>query len=404
MQVVRLMEEKKEHHEHAHEHHAGHKSHKKKSLNLENALIGVAILLAIVVIYNITTTLDLNKGLKKTADAAQEKSRAANIQLYVITDLKCADCFDISIVESYIRQLNVNVTRHSQIDFSSKEGKGFIAKYNITRVPSIVVAGETEKAGIQGLEKVGDALVLKETPAPYTNPASGKIEGRVSLQILKDPSCAKCNDLSGLIAQIKATGVKFSQEKTISSSTDEGKQVIEKYNINFVPTLIMSKDAAAYPIIQQAWLQVGSKEKDGSYVLRLVSPPFINLTTGQLRGLVDIMYLVDKSCTECYNVSVHREILASPQSFSVKLEKEEAVDISESKGKELIAKYNITQVPTVLLSADISAYPSTQALKQFFSVEKDGSYIFRKVSVVGNYKDLTTNQIVTVPVQPVQKQ
>ena len=128
--------------------------------------------------------------------------------------------------------------------------------------------------------------------------------------------------------------------------------------------------------------------------MRLANPPFINLTTGKLRGVVNIVYLTDKSCAECYNASQHREIIANPQSFAVKLEKEETYDISDAKGKELIAKYNITQVPTVILSDEISAYPASLALKQFYSVEKDSFYVFRLLSIVGTYRDLATSQIV----------
>ena len=194
----------------------------------------------------------------------------------------------------------------------------------------------------------------------------------------------------------------ISEHKNLSSNSEEGKELIKKYSINFVPTIVLSKDAGAYAIIQQAWPQIGSKENDGSYVLRQVSPPFINLTTGKLRGMVDIMYLTDKSCSECYNVSLHRNIIVNPLSFAIRLDKEETFDASEAKGKELIAKYNITQVPTVILSSEVKVYPSNPVLKQFFSVEKDGSYVFRRLSSVGAYKDLQTNQIVKAPQQSEQ--
>ena len=72
---------------------------------------------------------------------------------------------------------------------------------------------------------------------------------------------------------------------------------------------------------------------------------------------------------------------------------------SDVEGKELFAKYNITKVPTIILSSDVSAYPTKQILKQFFSVQKDGSYVFTRVSGVGTYKDLTTNQVVQAKVQ-----
>ncbi|MDP3765606.1 MAG: hypothetical protein Q8R04_03770 [Nanoarchaeota archaeon] len=364
-----------------------------KKLNLENIFIGVTILLGILVLVNITLTFNLNKDLKKSTLAAQEKSKPAKIELAVVKNSKCTDCFDISTIVSHVKNANANVTKETMFEFDSKEGKKLISQYKIEKVPTVVITGEIDKVNIQGLEKRENALLLAKVEPPYTNAATGKIEGRVTLYNLKDPSCEKCNDLSLLTNQIKVAGVKIYEEKAVMSNSDEGKELIKKYNIDFVSTIVLSNEASAYDIIKQAWPQVGSKETDGSYVLRSVSPPFINLTTGKLRGIVNIVYLTDKSCVECYNVSQHREILTNSQSFAVKLDKEETYDISDVKGKELIAKYNITQVPTIILSDEISAYPSTQLLKQFFSVEGNGSYVFRKVSSVGTYKDLITNQI-----------
>ena len=365
-----------------------------KNINLEDIFIGLVILLGIILIINVVLTFNLNKDLKKGAEAVKEKLRPAKIELTIIKNSKCRDCFDISKIVSHVKSANVNVTKETTFEFDSQEAQAILSKYKIDKVPTIVVTGEVDKTNIQGLEKKENALLLTRIDPPFTNAVTGKIEGRVTLYSLKDASCVKCNDLAPLINQIKLAGIKIYEQKNITPSSDDGKELIKKYNIDFAPTIILSKDAAAYDIMKKAWPQIGSKESDGSYVLRTVSPPFINLTTGKLRGIVDVIYLTDKSCTECYDVSQHKEILTNPQSFAMKLEKEETFDIGDAKGKELIAVYNITQAPTIILSDEVSTYPSNQVLKQFFSVEKDGSYVFRKLSSVGTYKDLTTNQIV----------
>jgi len=362
--------------------------------NLENIFIGVTILLGVILILNVILTYNLNQELKKSEEAVKEKSRPAKIELAIIKNSRCNDCFDISKVVNYVKSANINITKETTFEFDSKETKALINKYKIEKIPALIVTGEIEKANLQELEQKENALLFTQTNPPYTNAVTGKIEGRVTLYYLKDTKCAKCNDLAPLTNQIKSAGVKIFEEKLIESSSDEGKGLIKKYDIGFVPTIILSKDAAVYEIMQKAWPQIGSKESDGSYVLRLPSPPFINLTTGKLRGVVDIIYLTDKSCAECYDVNQHKEILANPQSFAINLEKEETFDVSDEKGKELVAVYNITQVPTIILSNEVSAYSSNQVLKQFFSVEKDGFYVFRRLSSVGNYKDLTTNQVV----------
>lgn len=366
-------------------------------ISLENIFIGLVILLGIILIINIFLTFDLNKNLKKSTEIAKEASRPAKIELAVVSNSKCSDCFDISPVINYVKTAKVNITKETFYDMDSSQGKQLISKYRIEKVPSLIITGEIDKVQVNGVVKNNDALMFAAPEPPYTNAATGKVEGRVIVYSLSDPQCTKCNDINSFIRQIKAAGVKISEQKNITLNSDEGKDLIKKYNIGFAPAIILSKDAAAYEIIQKAWPQIGSKEADGSYVLRVANPPFVNLTTGELRGIVDINYLTDKSCTDCYDVKQHREILTNPQSFAMHLGKEEIIDFSDAKGKELIAAYNVTKVPTVILSKEAGVYPSSQFLKQFFSVEKDGSYVFRKLESLGTYKDLTKNQVVKAP-------
>ncbi|MBS3114511.1 hypothetical protein J4448_05405 [Candidatus Woesearchaeota archaeon] len=375
-----------------------------KNINFENIFIGITVILGIIIVINIVLTANLNKDLKKSSEIFQEKLKPAKIELIVVKNSKCADCFDISTIVSHIKNANVNITKQTMHEFDSKEGKALVSKYKIEKVPTVVITGEIDKFNIQGLEKRENALLFTQINPPYTNAATGKIDGRVTLYLLKDSTCEKCNDLSTLILQIKGAGVKIYEEKNAELSSNEGKELISKYNIGFVPSLVLSKDAAAYEVIQSAWPQVGSRENDGSYVLRTIYPPFINLTTNQLRGIVNIIYLTDKSCVECYDVNQHKEILTSQQSFAVRIDKEESYDIIDAKGKELVARYNIKLVPATILSSEIGVYPTSRILRQFFSVENDGSYVFRQLQAVGTYKDLATNKVVKAQQQTPQTQ
>ena len=386
------MEEKKREHKH------GHSPHKPESkrlkLDFNSVILGLVVILVIIMAVNVAMSLNIGFNLKEKTKAAEEAARPAKIGLAVIKNLKCADCSDITPFVDFVKSSKVEVTNEKTLEFDSKEAKALIAKYSIEKVPSIVITGEIDKAALEGFVKKDDALVLAGTNPPYTSTKDGKVEGRVTLYYLYDTSCAKCNDLNVLISQISFSGIKIVKQRNLSISSSEGSALAQKYNIQFAPAIILSKDAKAYQAVSEGWSQIGTEEKDGSFVLRTVYPPFINLTTKETKGIVDVLYLADKSCAECYNVSVHREILTSTQSFAMAFGKEEKIDISDAKGKELIARYNLTQIPTVILSKDASVYPSSDGLKQFFSVEKDGSFVFRTPNVLGNYKDLATDQIV----------
>lgn len=388
-----MEEEKKE------VHHGHHKTeHGKKTLdklNSDNLFVILAVVLLIILLVNLYITFNLNSDIQKNSDEMKEKLRPARIQLAVIKNSKCTDCYDIAPLIDYVNAQKVNVTQEKTVEFDSAEGKQLAVKYSIDKVPSFIITGEIDKAGIEGLEKTDDALVLRNLNPPYTNATNGNIVGRVALYKIYDPKCDKCNDMGFWINQFIFSGIKIVNQVNLSVESAQGKDMVKKYKLDFAPALVLSKDAGAYGVVQQAWSQIGTKASDGSYVLTLVNPPFINLTTGEVRGIVDITYLTDDECTECYNINQHKSILTNPSRFGIFLDKEEKIDISEPKGKELLLRYNITQVPTIILFGGVKDYPSSSGLTEFFSVEKDGSYVFRKLSEVGGaYMDLAANTVV----------
>lgn len=102
-----------------------------------------------------------------------------------------------------------------------------------------------------------------------------------------------------------------------------------------------------------------------------------------------ITYLVDESCTECYNVLIHKQILTD---YGLNLQ-EKTVDVNSEEGKALIEKYNIDSVPTYIL--DKRAVKSDIVMTiwpEVGTVEEDGKLIFRNNYLLGvdykrNYDD-----------------
>ena len=262
----------------------------------------------------------------------------------------------------------------------------------------MIVEGETSKVTLANFAKSGDALVFSEATPPYTDPATKKVQGRVTATIIKDDTCEQCADLSPILTSLQQLGIVIVSEDELDRSTAKGKALIEKYDIKVLPTLLFSKDLESYGNeITTNWFQVGTVENDGTYITRTSNPPFINLTTNKVQGLVTMIKLLDKSCVDCYDPNdFHKPIL---ERMGVVFEQEKSVDISSAQGKDLIAKYKIDQVPTILLTGDVETYPVlVRAWQTVGTKETDGTYIFRKVEVARQtYKDLTTNKVVTPP-------
>lgn len=318
----------------------------------------------------------------------------AKLAVTIIAPADCEDCFDASAFTDAVRQAPLTNVTENTVFFDSIEGQKLISRYKLTRLPAAVVTGETENVTIQGFTKTDDAYVFANTPPPYYDLSKGGVVGRVSLTFITDSGCAQCLDITQFGSQLEQVGVKISSKSTADAGSSEGKALISRYAITKVPTMLLSEDALAYDVIKQVWPTVGSQEADGMLVFRNVTPPYKDLGTNKVRGLVTITYLTDKSCVECYNVTMHKLVLE--QSFGTKFKGEKTADIGTLEGERLAAKYRITKVPTTLLDAEAAVYSAlVQAWPQVGSTHPDGTFVFEKIDLLQGvtYKDLSDNTV-----------
>ncbi len=343
--------------------------------------------LLIILIVNLYYGISINKNINDKIEQIKEENRPANLDLLIINDRECKDCFDLNSLIDVIKKEKVNITQKI-VDI--KDSRDIIKEYGIEFVPTIIIKGEINKTKLELFGKINDALVLKDPIAPYNDLKENKIKGLVKLIILTN-NCDKCTKLDNLIESIKGYGVKVINEKVIDANSIEGSNLISKYNIKKLPALILSEDAGVYDIIKNAWGQIG-EFKEGSYIATKVNPPYYSLEENKIKGLVDVKFLFDKTCEICYNVSLHKQIL---NQFGVYINKEEFINVNTDKN--LLKKYNITLIPTMILSKESNDYNElSKAWEQVGTIEEDGSFIFRKLEVMGTYKNLENNETITV--------
>ncbi len=399
-----VREEKKERKE-SKKHSKDHKKHRRVEepeeeeyynikANPKHILIGAAVVVVLVLI--VLGTVYFKNKLKENREAVEfaEKNRPAKIQLYVVSNSQCSDCASIADVIVGLESL-YNVTKTNEIDFDSAEAKSMVSKYKITKIPSVIIVGELNKTGeISGFTDNNGVFVLSEIEAPYTDASSGEIKGRVSMTLIKAP-CKECINLTAAAVQMREMASIVS-DVALESSSDEARSLISKYSIKKLPALVMSRDVQAYSFAELLE-NVGTYETDGAYVLRNVSPPYYDLAQSKIIGLVKVTYISDKTCADCYNVSEHQLIL---ESLGMKFSEEKYVDVSDDSFIALKNKYNITKVPTIVLSGEAMEYAT---LKEVWGAvgteESDGTLIFTQMENMGTYKDLTKGKIInaTIP-------
>ncbi len=201
----------------------------------------------------------------------------------------------------------------------------------------------------------------------------------ISLTII-NPDTSFGSDINELISVIKKANVNIKEETTLTQT--EASDLIAKYNVKKLPTVIITGEINRVKI-------TGFEEKDSALIFNEQLPPYKDLTTNTVRGIVKLTSITDNTCKECYNVTAHEAVL---DRFGVNIKDKETLDITQAKS--LIDKYKIEKVPTIILTGDIEPYASLiQVWKQVGTVETDGAYVFRSVEQMGKIRDLTTGKV-----------
>lgn len=303
----------------------------------------------------------------------------------------CADCFDLKTVyDGVLAGKTYKVTDNSELAITDSHAQKLITDNNITRLPALVIEGDTSGISLSGARKLDDVLII-DSPAPYYDIQSGAVNGRVSLMYVTADACKECINITVLGSQLAQTGVAVASEKTFTSSSDDGKRIINAYSITKLPAVIMSPDIKAYDTITTALAEEGDFAPDGSFVLRKLNPPYYDLTTNTVRGRVDVTYLVDATCTTCYNVTMHKSILTG---FGILLASEKTIDVSSDEGKALISANQIEMVPTIILTGEPQLYSALQQVWPQVGTAENNAYVFRHTELLSGAvsKNLTNNK------------
>lgn len=354
--------------------------------------VNIRTLNACLIIALVVVALLLAYKLYWQKPAPAPEAKKAQLTVTAITPPKCDGCLPSTAFAEAIRQMpNVNVTE-KYLEYNSTEGKDLIEEYSLARLPAAIITGETEGLSLPGFQQKGKAYYFNETPAPYYSTKDKKVIGRVSITYITDSGCPLCFDMTQFGSQLKQAGISVISEQNVDLSAADALAMIEKYGIRKIPTMIMSPEALEYRIVAEAWPEVGTQAENGMLVFTGTPPPYKGLPDNKVHGLVTATYITDKSCAECYNASIHKEVLA--QGFGMVFKAEKTADISTKAGKDLVSKYGIKYVPTLLLDKEAAEYKQlAEAWKDVGTQEEDGTFVFRTVNrLVGiTYKDLTTN-------------
>lgn len=212
------------------------------------------------------------------------------------------------------------------------------------------------------------------------------------------PNCSECFNIENAVNFIKSQyAVEITSENILEADSAEAKALISRYGIERLPTLLIKGETSKDAGLKEFFDTVGV-QKDGYIVLTAVPPVYIETATGKIVGKVELVNIIDNSCAGCYDVSLQKQIVTG---YGVFVFKDSTYDVGSEQGKVYLKKYNITKVPTMLLSPDASAYETFKAVWQQIpvgTIESDGWFVFRNMQALRNitYKDLSAGKTVSV--------
>lgn len=247
-----------------------------------------------VFLVNISMIITSKDAVKQKTDADLETKRPANIDIIIIKDSSCADCADIAPIVSAIKQTNSKIIKEQTLEAASPEAKDLISRFEIKKIPTFIITGELNKnADLAKLlsqigENKNDAFVFNYAIAPYLDLSSNTVKGKVTVTFIGDKSCTECYDTSPF-KQILANNLGMLNPSVIAldRSNIAAQKLINKYKMKAVPAFVITGEISEYPNLAGIWLAIGTREKDGAYVLRdikKVNPNLIyrDLATGKI--------------------------------------------------------------------------------------------------------------------------
>ncbi|HSB46859.1 MAG TPA: hypothetical protein VLD37_02510 [Candidatus Bilamarchaeum sp.] len=238
---------------------------------------------------------------------------------------------------------------------------------------------------------------VTENATPPANTTIPLNESPVDIVLIDAEECRECINGTAIMEEVSnyldtLPNIRVHSNFTIERSGAEAQALIEQYNITQVPALVVRGDAPYPADFISTWEQkVGTHEPDGAFVSRFIPPPYFDLEENKVIGLVRGMAIRPYNCAYCVDPSGFFYTLEDPTVGRVYFTKKTILDENSTEAQELIAKYNITRLPTVLVDSEITRYP---VFSQITNLKEtgDGWYVVRDIKPP--YVDLLANRTI----------
>ncbi len=226
--------------------------------------------------YNSRTLWAMQSGVSADRRQALEASQPAELELTVVLPTDCPRCYDPTRLTSVLREnKRLKILSEKRVEAGSPEGQALVKELSAVQLPVVVLRGEIDKAltsaeflSSYGRRTSDGRFAATSLPPPYVETDTRKVRGLFEAIYLTDKGCRECYDPSAHRSVLAGAGLVPDTETTVDRQAAAGKDLVKKYGIESVPTLLLRGDVAVYQFLQKVWPSVGTVESDGTYVFR----------------------------------------------------------------------------------------------------------------------------------------
>ncbi|MEM4598470.1 MAG: hypothetical protein QW400_02165 [Candidatus Diapherotrites archaeon] len=331
-----------------------------------------------------------------TAEASV-KEKKGQIELIEITLHDCNGCLNFDYLKAQLKDMNIIVDEKT-IYYPSEDAQKIIEQYSVKTLPTIIVKGDFKDIEVfRNWSSFGrilsDTLVFDNNIPVYYDLTAGRFVGAVKIIELIDGSCQECVEpITFLSALTASAGINVVDFKRVDVNSDEGKELAKRHYIEFVPALIFSKEISDYNIGD--FSAYGTFGPDGSFVVREKFPPYKDLKSGEVKGVLHVTMVEHSSCWACQGA---KEMLAFLRgNLGLSFKNVLVYDINSNEARALMKNYSIGYLPAALVFGDTAEYKLfSEHWPKLGVVFKDGIYMFDNYKLLGPgyYFDVNNEQI-----------
>src|SRR3989338_7966107 len=194
--------------------------------------------------------------------------------------------------------------------------------------------------------------------------------------------CKECFDIA-LVEKSLPANTAVKSKEILAYNSEKGRELIKRYGIKNVPAMVLVSGDISKLGLDDSIFSVSK-----GYAVFDKPVPYVDLSSGEIKGLVELKEIRDGKCLDCSSLAVLKTQL---EGFGIKIKDYRIIEESSEEGKSLIKENGLVFVPSLLASRELEEYWWIFGNIKASFTSKASYYVFN--NPIAPFKDISTGRI-----------